>query len=125
MLLAYIGGVLVGKRNVQAWSRKKATRSILSADIALAEAGLGQLKIEPQEGLAIVEGTASSCAIAVLVIYDAHMLAIMAEILTAMSLEALRGTDKYSHPFIAEVRPHSRQVSKSATHLNSLMVFLG
>lgn len=43
--------------------------------------------------------------------HDAHHLAIMAQILTAMSVEALHSTDEYFHPSIGQVRPHPGQVS--------------
>jgi phenylalanine ammonia-lyase len=111
MPLAYIGGVLIGRTNHQAWIGDNTSRHIVSAKDALRDAGIEALKLEPKEGLAIVNGTACSCAVAALAMHDAHGLAIMAQILTAMTVEALHGTDEYFHPFIGEVRPHSGQVS--------------
>ena len=60
----------------------------------------------------MVNGTADSCAVGALALHDAHGFALMAQILTAMSVEALLGTDEYFHPFFAEVRPNPGQVSR-------------
>lgn len=110
MPLAYVGGVLLGKRNIKAWTGTKNARSLKRSSAALTDAGLTPLTLEPKEGLSIVNGTAFSCAVAALAMHDANGLAIMTQILTAMSVEALSGTDEYFHPFTAQVRPHPGQV---------------
>lgn len=106
--LAYISGVIQGKSTVRVLT---ASGRDLYADEAMSQAGLEPMTLEPKEGLALVNGTAISTAAGTLAITDAHSLAVLAQILTAMSVEALNGTRESFHPFIAECRPHPGQVS--------------
>jgi phenylalanine ammonia-lyase len=62
------------------------------------------------KGLAIVNGTAISAGVAALALHEALNLAALSQILTAMSVESLLGTDESFHPFIAKVRPHPGQI---------------
>lgn len=64
------------------------------------------LKLGPKEGLAIVNGTAVSTEVAVLALHDTHCFIILSQVLTAMAIEALRGTDKSFDPFLAAVHSH-------------------
>ena len=64
---------------------------ILKADRALRELGLGRLRLSYKEGLAPVNGTSFSTAIAALATYDSLNLAKTADIALAMSLEAVGG----------------------------------
>jgi phenylalanine ammonia-lyase len=98
------------------WIGNPGDRRRVRADIALKEAGLPSITLEKKEGLAIVNGTGASCAVGALATYDANHLAVMAQILTAMSTEALNGTDESFQPYIAEVRPHQGQVNTSKFH---------
>lgn len=121
--LSYIGGVLQGKKYASAYAGSRTIpgqRRLLRADVALAEAGLEILGIEAKEGLAIVNGTAVSAGVAALAAYECVNLAMLSEILTAMNVEALCGTDESFDPFIAELRPHPGQ-SDSA---RSIFAFL-
>lgn len=114
--LSYIGGVLQGKTYVSAFvgSRgPKGDRKLLRADQALSQAKLPPLGVEAKEGLAIVNGTAVSAGVAALVAYDCINLAALTQVLTAMTVEALCGTDESFDPFIAEVRPHPGQIDSA------------
>lgn len=106
--LSYICGAIQGKPTVRILSRD---HEHIYADMAFAKAGLEPLELQAKEGLAMTNGTAISTAAAVLALHDTHGLAVMAQLLTAMSVEALNGTAESFHPFLAEVRPHSGQVS--------------
>ena len=94
---------------VSAGSRKTGGRRLTTANVALAEASIDAIKLGPKEGLAIVNGTAVSTAVGALAMHDAHCLAILSQILTAMSVEALCGTSESFDPFFAQVRPHPGQ----------------
>ena len=111
--LSYIGGVVQGEANLTVWAgdRHSHHRYITTANRALADAGIEPLKLAAKEGLAIVNGTAVSASVGALAIHDAHGLAVLSQILTAMGVEALGGTSESFDPFFAEVRPHPGQVS--------------
>lgn len=105
--LAYISGVIQGKSTIRVLS---SNGKDLYADDALKQRGLTPVTLGPKEGLAIVNGTAISTSVGALAIFDAHSLAVLAQVLTAMSVEALNGTVESFHPFFAESRPHPGQV---------------
>ena len=112
-----------GKPTVTAWCRgvKSRTRRIVRADIALKELSIIPVKLGAKEGLAIINGTAVSAGVAALAIHEAMCQALLSQILTAMSVEALTGTDESFDPFFAQTRPHPGK--KEAA--NNIAVFLG
>ncbi|KAK1144345.1 hypothetical protein N8T08_005497 [Aspergillus melleus] len=88
------------------------------ADQALVQVGLEPVVLTAKEGLAIVNGTAMSAACATLVLHDVHQLAMLSQILTAMTVEALQGSPENFDPFFSEVRPHPGQI-ESARNISS------
>ncbi|MCJ1311315.1 hypothetical protein MMC25_004986 [Agyrium rufum] len=121
--LSYIGGVMQGKPTIMAYAgqRSSGKRRVVRADVALAEAEITPIKLAAKEGLAIVNGTAVSAGVAALALHEAHCQAILAQILTAMSVEGLAGTDESFDPFFAKVRPHMGQ-RESAFNIQSFLV---
>ncbi|KAI1396524.1 phenylalanine and histidine ammonia-lyase [Hypoxylon fuscum] len=111
--LSYICGAVQGKSTVRILSRNNEDAY---ADTAFANANLEPVVLKAKEGLAMTNGTAVSVAVAALALHETHSLAILAQILTAMSVEALNGTTESFHPFFAEVRPHPGQ-AKSARNI--------
>ncbi|MCJ1476316.1 hypothetical protein MMC13_004982 [Lambiella insularis] len=115
--LSYVAGALQGSSGINVWIRERnlgvETRSVVSADVALSQSALSPLKLQPKEGLAIVNGTAVSCGVGALAIHDAHCLIVLSQVLTAMGVEAIRGDSESFDPFLAEVRPHVGQVEAS------------
>ena len=110
MPLSYIGGTLEGKRGLTVWAGPRSDRRIVTADVALAEASIEPIRLGPKEGLAIINGTAVSSAVAALAVHDAKKMAVLCQILSAMSVEALCGTFESFHPLFAIVRPHPGQI---------------
>ncbi|KAI1380139.1 phenylalanine ammonia-lyase [Hypoxylon crocopeplum] len=121
--LSYIGAVMQGKRSatVFAGPHTGGKRKVVRADAALADAGITPIEIQAKEGLAIVNGTAVSAGIASLALHECLCLAALSQVLTAMSAEALLGTDESFDPFTAQVRPHPGQVDSA----RNIYAFLG
>lgn len=115
MPLSYLGGTIEGKDNITVWTGSEGNRRIVSAAAALSEAGLVPIKLGPKEGLAIINGTAVSTGVGTLAVHDANSLAIISQILTAMSVEALRGTAESFDSFFDMVRPHPGQKMVATT----------
>ena len=109
MPLSYIAGTLEGKSTVKVWTGKSHDH-ITTAKTALAEASIPPISLGPKEGLAIVNGTAVSTGVAVLAVHDANNLVALSQILTAMSVEALCGTEESFDAFFSKVRPHPGQI---------------
>ena len=106
--LSYIAGSIQGKRHITVLYGQD--RRLMTADMAFAEADLRPVSLAAKEGLALVNGTAFSSGVAALVIHDVFGLCVLAQVLTAMSVEALRGTAESFHPFLACIRAHPGQV---------------
>ena len=85
-------------------------RQSIEARDALIHHSLTPLKLEPKEGLSLVNGTAVSAGTGALAVHDAQSIALLAQILTAMSVEAFTGTTESFEPSIAYARPHPGQV---------------
>ncbi|KAI8452657.1 L-Aspartase-like protein, partial [Phakopsora pachyrhizi] len=83
---------------------------------SLKQHGIEPLTLGPKEGLAICNGTAYSASVAGIAIYQAHVLALLSEVVTAMTVEALQGQIGAFHPYIHQVaRPHPGQVEVAQT----------
>ncbi|KAH3941968.1 hypothetical protein HBH98_095660 [Parastagonospora nodorum] len=108
--LSYICDAIQGKSTIRILSKESLD---LYADTALASRGLAPVTLQAKEGLAITNGTTIAAAAAVLALHDTHGLALLAQILTAMSVEALLGTTESFSPFFAEVRPHPGQIESA------------
>ncbi|KAJ2995398.1 hypothetical protein NUW58_g1283 [Xylaria curta] len=113
--LSYIGATMQGKQSVTVFSgpRTQGKRTVVRADAALASAGITPIDIQAKEGLAIVNGTAVSAGIASLALHECLLLAALSQVLTAMSAEALLGTEDSFDPFIAQARPHPGQLDSA------------
>ncbi|KAL8925534.1 MAG: hypothetical protein Q9208_003425 [Pyrenodesmia sp. 3 TL-2023] len=122
--LAYIASVLEGKPSSSVYTRVSPNpprqHRIQRADEALAEHSIKPLALDPREALALVNGTSVSAAVAALASHEALLLASLAQILTAMSVEGLLGTDESFHPFFAHVRPHGGQAECASNILSAL-----
>jgi phenylalanine ammonia-lyase len=112
--LSYIASVVQGKPGLNVWTRNSnGERCLKRADVALAEKDIKPVTLGAKEGLALVNGTAVSCAVGSLALHDAMGQATLSQILTAMSVEALLGTDESFDSFFGEVRSHPGQIEVS------------
>ena len=87
---------------------------------ALARAGLEPIELEAKEGLALLNGTQLMAGIGALAHHDAMRLALTADVVGAMSLEAMLGTGAAFAEELIAARPHPGQVA-SARHLRELL----
>lgn len=87
---------------------------------ALAAVNLEPLTLEAKEGLALLNGTQAIGAVGSLAMIRAQQLARVADVVGAMSLEALLGTPVAFDPRIQNARPHAGQ-TLAADHLRYLL----
>lgn len=107
--LSYLAGALEGNPDVRVWTGPQNDRKLITADIALRNANIMPITFGPKETLAILNGTAVSAAVGGLALHQADNLALLAQVLTSMGVEALQGRVESFDPFIAKVRPHRGQ----------------
>ncbi len=87
---------------------------------AMLRAGIEPLMLEAKEGLALLNGTQAMTAVGGLALVDALKLANAADVIGAMTMEALRGTPVAFDEKIHAVRPHKGQ-RESARRLRELI----
>lgn len=112
--LAHMAATLIGEGEAFYEGRR------MAAAEALAQAGLAPIELQAKEGLALLNGTQASTALALAGLFDAWQLVISSLTTTALSVDAAMGS---SAPFRAEVhslRGHVGQ-SESATRLRALL----
>jgi len=86
----------------------------LPAAEALARVGLEPFRLATREGLGIINGTQAMTALLALAALDARRLVRLADLVGALTTEALRGTDAAFDPRIHAVRPHPGQRASAA-----------
>lgn len=86
----------------------------LSAEQALALAGVEPLSLEAKEGLALINGTQFMASRGSLLVRRAQDLALAADAIAALTCEALRGIPAAFSPLIQQVRPHPGQIASAA-----------
>jgi histidine ammonia-lyase len=87
---------------------------------ALRRAGVAPLQLEAKEGLALLNGTQAMTAVGGLALYEAARLTEAADVIGALTLEALKGTPAAFDEKIHAVRPHAGQ-RMSAARLRALL----
>ncbi|KAL4930459.1 aromatic amino acid ammonia-lyase [Aspergillus undulatus] len=116
MTLAYIVGVMEGNPAVFARSSNRNSQ-IVNAQKALEMHGIPRISLGPKEGLGLANGTAASAALASLVMYKAHSLALLTQVSTGLAVEGLCGSIEGFHSFWGSCRPHEGQTEVAANIL--------
>jgi len=114
--LAHLCLVLIGEGEATVGNSDE----LLSGREALARAGLEPATLLPKEGLALINGTQPSTAIAALAIFGAERLSRASDIAAALSIDALRGSVRPFDVRIHAARPHAGQ-GASAANISALL----
>lgn len=87
---------------------------------ALARVGLEPIELASKEGLSLINGTQFMTAMGIVHGLRARRLLRMADLVAALSVEALRGSDQPFLPQIHELRPHPGQRASAANMLAAM-----
>jgi histidine ammonia-lyase len=87
---------------------------------ALASAGLTPIQFHPKEGLSLINGTQAMLAVGCLELEASQTLVQTADVVCALTLDALRGTPRAFDPRIHAARPHPGQL-ECARRLSQLL----
>lgn len=112
--LAHLALPLLGKGRVRHQGEE------LEAPAGLIKAGLEPLELGAKEGLALINGTQAMTSLLALAVLETRRLVRAADLIAALSTDALRGTDTAFDPRLHALRPHPGQVA-SAANLWGLM----
>jgi histidine ammonia-lyase len=112
--LAHMALVLIGEGEAEFIGE------ILPGAEALQRAGIEPIVLHPKEGISLINGTQAMLAIGCLELDAAQTLADTADVVSALTLDALRGTPRAFDPRIHQARPHPGQLA-SAERLRYLL----
>ena len=112
--LAHMAGALIGIGEV------RVNGSLVPAVAALRDAGIEPLRLAPKEGLALLNGTQVSTALALAGVFRTENILSAALMAGAMSSDAIKGSDTPFDRRIQSVRGHGGQIAVAAV-LRDLM----
>ncbi len=106
--LAHLSAALIGVGVVDAGGAR------MTAEAALQQAGLAPLVLGPKEGLALLNGTQASTALALHALFRAERIFAAALVAGALSVDAARGSDTPFDARIHEARGQPGQIAVAA-----------
>ncbi len=112
--LAHMAGALIGIGEVRVHG------NLVPAAVALRNAGIEPVRLAPKEGLALLNGTQVSTALALAAVFRTENVLSAALMAGAMSTDAIKGSDSPFDRRIQNVRGHGGQVAVAAA-LRDLM----
>ena len=112
--LAHMAGALIGIGEV------RVNGNLVPAAIALKAAGIEPVTLAPKEGLALLNGTQVSTALALAAVFRTENVLSAALVAGAMSSDAVKGSDTPFDRRIQSVRGHGGQIAVAAV-LRNLM----
>ncbi|MCO4752920.1 MAG: histidine ammonia-lyase [Bacteriovoracaceae bacterium] len=112
--LSHIALCLIGEGDVEFGGK------VVRSEFAIDQIGKKAVVLKAKDGLALINGTAVMAALGSLALYEAKRVVKIADIATAMTLEAVRGTKRAYDYDISLLKPHPGQLAVSS-NLNKLL----
>ena len=118
--LAHLALALIGEGECHDSGNNEGKAGRISAAEALKREGIKAVVLEAKEAVSLINGTQAMLAVGTLALLAAETLVDSADVIGAMSCDALKGTDAAFDERIHQARPHAGQI-QTAKNLRKLL----